>query len=154
MAMYFQILNVIGPVFLMTFVGYVLARRQIPLDPRTLSSLVLLVATPSLVFSTLTSLTIDLATMSDMALAAGLSVAVAAALATPETVARVACGGHGGSRGGCRPRICQEHVLSLFVCSLLLCSPALASHRLMRGLPTQSARARAWAVCFWLARLV
>ena len=78
--MYFQILNVIGPVLLMTFVGYVLGRRQVPLDPRTLSSLVLLVATPSLVFSTLTSLPIDFATMSDMALAAGLSVAIAAAL--------------------------------------------------------------------------
>ncbi|MCP5087240.1 MAG: AEC family transporter [Rhodobacteraceae bacterium] len=79
-SMYIQILNVIAPVALMTLVGYVLARRQVPLDAKTLSSLVLLVATPSLVFSTLTSLTIDFATMSSMALAAGLSVAVAAAL--------------------------------------------------------------------------
>ncbi|MFV2033552.1 MAG: AEC family transporter [Halocynthiibacter sp.] len=78
--MYYQILNVVGPVLLMTFVGYILGRTKVLLDARTLSSLVLLVATPSLVFSTLTSLQIESATLLKMALSAGLSVAIAAAL--------------------------------------------------------------------------
>ncbi len=75
--MYYQIINVISPIFIIAFVGYLLERLSNNIDSRTISSLVLLVATPSLVFSTLTSLEIDTATLLKMALAAVLCVAVA-----------------------------------------------------------------------------
>ena len=75
--MYSQILNVIGPIFVITIIGYVLERLSTKVDSRTISSLVLLIATPSLVFSTLTSLDIDAATLLKMALSAVLCVAVA-----------------------------------------------------------------------------
>ncbi len=76
--MYGQIFNVIGPIFVITFVGYILGRANRDVDTRTISSLVLFIATPSLVFSTLTSLEIETATLLKMALAAGLCVAIAA----------------------------------------------------------------------------
>ena len=75
--MYYQILNVIGPIFIITIVGYMLEKLSQNIDAKTISSIVLLVATPSLVFSTLTSLEIDTATLLKMALSAMLSVAVA-----------------------------------------------------------------------------
>jgi len=77
--MYYQILNVVGPIFVITFIGYMLELLSESVDARTISSLVLLVATPSLVFSTLTSLDIDAGTLAKMALAAVLSVAIASA---------------------------------------------------------------------------
>ncbi|MEX3009703.1 AEC family transporter [Hoeflea sp. TYP-13] len=76
--MYGQILNVVGPIFVMTFVGYVLGRSKLQIDTATISSLVLLVATPCLIFSTLTSLDIDGATVLKMAIAAVLCVSTAA----------------------------------------------------------------------------
>ena len=75
--MYYQILNVIGPIFTITIVGYILEKLSKNIDSRTISSLVLLIATPSLVFSTLTSLEIDAATLLKMALSAMLCVALA-----------------------------------------------------------------------------
>jgi hypothetical protein len=75
--MYSQIFNVVGPIFIMTFVGYLLGRSKLRIDSTTVSSLVLLVATPCLVFSTLTSLDIDGATVLKMALSAILCVATA-----------------------------------------------------------------------------
>ncbi len=75
--MYYQILNVIGPIFVITIIGYMLERLSKNIDARTISSLVLLIATPSLVFSTLTSLEIDAPTLLKMALSAALCVAVA-----------------------------------------------------------------------------
>ena len=68
--MYGQILNVVGPIFVMTFVGYLMGRSKLNLDTSTISSMVLLVATPCLVFSTLTSLDIDGSTVLTMAIAA------------------------------------------------------------------------------------
>ncbi|MDA4844445.1 AEC family transporter [Hoeflea poritis] len=78
--MYGQILNVVGPIFVMTFVGYVLGRSKLQLDSATISSLVLLVATPCLIFSTLTSLDISGETVAKMALSAVLCVSIAALL--------------------------------------------------------------------------
>ena len=75
--MYGQIFNVVGPIFIMTFVGYLLGRSSLKLDSATLSSTVLLVATPCLVFSTLTSLDIGGETVLRMALAALLCVTTA-----------------------------------------------------------------------------
>jgi predicted permease len=75
--MYYQILTVIGPIFLITSIGYLFGRSSMYIDSKTISSLVLLIATPSLVFSTLTSLEIEVATLFRMALSAGLCVAVA-----------------------------------------------------------------------------
>ena len=75
--MYYQILNVIGPIFVITIIGYILEKMSKNIDSRTISSIVLLIATPSLVFSTLTSLDIDAATLLKMALSVVLCVAVA-----------------------------------------------------------------------------
>ena len=75
--MYYQIINVIGPIFLITIIGYMLEILNKNIDAKTISSIVLLIATPSLVFSTLTSLQIDAATLLKMALSAMLCVAVA-----------------------------------------------------------------------------
>ncbi len=79
--MIYQILNVLGPIFIITIVGYILGRLSKDIDPRTISSLVLLIATPSLVFSTLTSLEIDADTLLIMGFSAILCVAIAAAAA-------------------------------------------------------------------------
>ncbi len=75
--MYLQIFNIVGPIFAITIIGYILEILSKNIDSRTISSLVLLIATPSLVFSTLTSLDIDAVTLLKMALSAALSVAVA-----------------------------------------------------------------------------
>ncbi len=78
--MYIQILNVIGPIFVITFIGYVLELMNKDIDSKTISSLVLLIGTPCLIFSTLTSLDIDVSTLLKMALSAALSVAVASVM--------------------------------------------------------------------------
>lgn len=76
--MYSQIFNVISPIFAITLIGYALGRSNTQIDSRTISSLVLLIATPSLVFSTLTSLQVDTGVLAVMALSAVLCVTVAA----------------------------------------------------------------------------
>jgi predicted permease len=75
--MYYQIFNVICPIFIITIIGYMLEKLSHNIDAKTITSIVLLVATPSLVFSTLTSLEIDAATLLKMGLSAILCVAVA-----------------------------------------------------------------------------
>ena len=94
--MYYQILNVLGPIFAISNTRELIVLGSISwlnrpnmyptivianIGPRTISSLVLLIATPSLVFSTLTSLEIDAATLLKMALSAILCVAIAAVAA-------------------------------------------------------------------------
>ena len=81
--MYYQIFNVVSPIFVMTFVGYLLGRTNKDIDTRTISTIVLLIATPCLIFSTLTSLSIDTSLLFTMAFAAALAVAVAAIAAFP-----------------------------------------------------------------------
>lgn len=81
--MYSQIFNVVSPIFVMTFIGYVLGRTNRDIDTRTISTIVLLIATPCLIFSTLTKLRIDTNLLLTMAFAAALAVAVSAIAAMP-----------------------------------------------------------------------
>jgi predicted permease len=57
-------------------IGYAMGRSSVGLQSRTISSLVILVATPSLVFSTLTSMDVDLATIGTMSGAALLCIGI------------------------------------------------------------------------------
>jgi predicted permease len=75
--MYSQIFNVVSPIFAITIIGYVLGRSKNDIDSRTISSLVLLIATPCLVFSTLTTLPIDTGALLTMAVSAVLCVSLA-----------------------------------------------------------------------------
>ncbi len=79
--MLIQMLNIVGPIALITLIGYILGRSSVGLHSKTLSSLVLLVATPALVFSTLTSMNVGLGTIGQMATAALLCIAIAGGLA-------------------------------------------------------------------------
>ena len=79
--MYSQIFNVVSPIFAITIIGYVLGRSNNDIDSRTISSLVLLIATPCLVFSTLTSLQVEPTALLIMAMSAVLCVSIAAAAA-------------------------------------------------------------------------
>lgn len=76
-----ELLGILGPVVIITLIGYSFGRSSVGLHSRTLSNLVLMVATPSLVFHTLVSMHISLATMGKMALAALACIVVAGALA-------------------------------------------------------------------------
>ena len=73
--------NILAPITLITIIGFILGRMSIGLQPRTLSNLVILVATPSLVFHTNVSLTVDTATVSELSTAAFVSILVAGSLA-------------------------------------------------------------------------
>lgn len=79
--MLMQMVNIIGPIIMITIIGFVLGRSQVGLQARTLSNVVILVATPALVFSTLTSMHVDLETIGQMAEAALLCLAIAGGLA-------------------------------------------------------------------------
>ena len=78
--MLIQLVNILGPITLITLIGYFLGRSSVGLQSRTLSSLVILVATPALVFNTLTSMNVDLGTIGLMSGAALLCVAIAGIL--------------------------------------------------------------------------
>ena len=64
-----QIATVIAPVFIVTGIGYLWIRRGLSFDNETIGNLVMMVGTPCLVFSTLTSIDIDLRTFAQMVLA-------------------------------------------------------------------------------------
>jgi len=72
-----ELLGILGPVVIITAIGWLFGRSNVGLHTRTLSTLVLLVATPSLVFHTLVSMDISLTTMGRMASAALACVGVA-----------------------------------------------------------------------------
>ncbi len=78
--MYSEIFTVVAPIFIITGVGFALGRFNTGIDTRSISTVVILVATPCLVFSTLTSLDIDLTTLGRMALAAVSCIIVAVLL--------------------------------------------------------------------------
>ncbi|MGJ8609597.1 MAG: AEC family transporter [Octadecabacter sp.] len=73
--------NILGPIFVITAIGYLLGRSSIQLETQTLSSLVILVATPALIFSSLTSLHVSLEILGSMAGAAMLSLTTCGVLA-------------------------------------------------------------------------
>lgn len=80
--MLMQMIDILGPITLITLIGFILGRSKVGLQSKTLSSLVILVATPALVFNTLASMHVDLATIGKMAGAALLCLVIAGALAT------------------------------------------------------------------------
>lgn len=73
--------NILGPIFVITAIGYLFGRSSIRLETQTLSALVILVATPALIFNALTSLHVSLDTLSTMAGAALLCLAISGGLA-------------------------------------------------------------------------
>lgn len=54
-----EIINVVAPIFVLTGLGYLWVKRDMPFDNATVSNLVMYLATPSLVFSSLTALNIS-----------------------------------------------------------------------------------------------
>jgi len=68
--MLIQIISVVTPVFIITALGYLWARRDQPFDNATISSLVMYIGTPSLVFHSLTSLQPELDQLKTLGLAA------------------------------------------------------------------------------------
>lgn len=79
--MLLQMTNILGPIFAITAIGYLLGRSSVHLETQTLSALVILVATPALIFNALISLHVSLEVLGSMAAAALLCLAFAAALA-------------------------------------------------------------------------
>lgn len=73
--------NILAPVILITAIGYILGRMSIGLQSRTLGNLVILVATPSLVFHTNVTADIDKETLSDLLIAATLCLTIAGLIA-------------------------------------------------------------------------
>ena len=67
--MFTQIVAVVTPIFLITAIGYLWAKRGQPFDNATISGLVMYVGTPALVFHSLTSLRPDLAELQQIGLA-------------------------------------------------------------------------------------
>lgn len=75
-----ELLGILGPVTIITIIGWLFGRSDVGLHTRTLSTVVLLVATPSLVFHTLVSMDISLGTMVQMGGAAVACVVISGAL--------------------------------------------------------------------------
>lgn len=65
-----SLVNILGPITIITLIGYLLGRSPSGLHTRTLGTIVLLVATPSLIFHTLVSMHVGLDTLGSMAVAA------------------------------------------------------------------------------------
>lgn len=76
--MFGKILTVVAPVFAVVSLGYLWARLNQQFDTETLTNLVLKLATPCLIFSSLTSIDIGLAAVGQIALAATISMSLAA----------------------------------------------------------------------------
>ena len=75
-----ELANILGPIILIALIGYLLERADVGLDTRSLGAMVLLVATPSLIFHTLVSLEIDPNTLAKMAFAAVFAVSISGVL--------------------------------------------------------------------------
>jgi predicted permease len=67
-----EIFTVVTPVFLIAAIGYLWVRRQQPFDNNTVSTLVMYVGSPCLVYTALTTNTPDLTLLGQMAVAAAL----------------------------------------------------------------------------------
>lgn len=75
--MLMQMFDILGPIVIITAIGYLMGKSSVGLDTKSLSSMVLLVATPALIFHTLTSLDVSLDTIRTMAGAALLCISLA-----------------------------------------------------------------------------
>ena len=78
--MLIQIASVVTPIFLITALGYVWAKRKQPFDNATISSLVMYIGTPSLVFHSLTTLRPELGELRSLGLASVAVIAICVAL--------------------------------------------------------------------------
>jgi len=67
--MLIQIISVVTPIFIITGLGYLWARRDQPFDNATISALVMYIGTPSLVFHSLTTLRPELAQLQQLGVA-------------------------------------------------------------------------------------
>ncbi|WP_146589661.1 AEC family transporter [Puniceibacterium confluentis] len=72
-----QMADILGPIIVIVLIGYLFGRSKVGLETRTLSTVVILVATPALIFHTLTSLQVSPDTIKTMAGAALFCTAVA-----------------------------------------------------------------------------
>jgi predicted permease len=75
-----ELAKILGPIVVIALIGYALERAVMGLDLEALGRLILLVATPSLIFHTLISLDVDLGTLGQMALAAVIAMTAAGIL--------------------------------------------------------------------------
>lgn len=78
--MLMQMVDILGPIIIITLIGYLMGRSSAGLDTRTLSTVVIMVATPALIFHTLTSLAVTPRTIGTMAGAALLCVTISGLL--------------------------------------------------------------------------
>jgi predicted permease len=78
--MLMQMVDILGPIALITLIGFLLGRFSTGLNTRSLSTVVITVATPALIFHTLTSLAVTPETIRTMAGAALLCVSVSGLL--------------------------------------------------------------------------
>ena len=76
-----ELANILGPITIITLIGYLLGRSSVGLETRTLGTIVILVATPSLIFHTLVSMQVSLQTLGQMAVAALLALAISGVVA-------------------------------------------------------------------------
>ena len=67
--MLIQILGVVIPIFVITGIGYVWVRRDMPFDSQTISGLTMYISAPALVFHSLTALAPDIQQLTELALA-------------------------------------------------------------------------------------
>lgn len=75
-----ELANILGPITVIVAIGYMLGRSSMGLHTQTLGTMVLLVATPSLIFHTLVSMHVGLDTLGHMAIAALLAMLVSGVL--------------------------------------------------------------------------
>jgi predicted permease len=73
-------IDIIGPIALITMIGYFLGKSSVALETRTLSNVVILVATPALIFHSLTSVAVTRETIGMMSGAALLCVSISGVL--------------------------------------------------------------------------
>ena len=70
--MIYEVLSVIAPVFIIAGVGYFWVRRKLPFDNATISSLVMYVGSPCLIYTSLTNNQVDTNELGIMAIAAAM----------------------------------------------------------------------------------
>ncbi|MDB4213513.1 AEC family transporter [Octadecabacter sp.] len=75
-----ELANILGPITIVVMIGYALGRSSMGIHTHTLGTLVLLVATPSLIFHTLVSMHVGLGTLGQMAIAALLAMTASAVM--------------------------------------------------------------------------
>lgn len=78
--MLMQMIDILGPIIIITGIGFAMGRSSLGLDTRSLGTIVIMVATPALIFHTLTSLEVTGDTVRTMSVAALVCVVTAGGL--------------------------------------------------------------------------